>query len=626
MNLPIGHILNKNCYQINKVIGQGGFGITYLADEIGYFRNTGFGDSIYVRSKNPDKVVIKELFYKEYCNREKNSGDVSVTNPDRSVEFEKLVQNQLDEGKKLRELNHPNIVRTRDIFKEKNTAYMVMEYVESYDLDVILEKNGKLPVHLAIKYILETLTALSHIHERHQLHLDIKPSNILIRKSNDQAVVIDFGASQSYKESGEIIGKTSQLISAMTRCYAPNEQADIDNLKHFDATFDTYAAGATFYHLLTGQKPPSSSLLSTGREKLTPVSHYVKDLNTDYLDAILLKALAPLYHNRFKTAEDFIRELSKIKDYNIFINQLKSLIADKKIDDAKRLYYESKDSFLSTESLKNIGEVISQYDKKNAKEETVLIIPNVKKDEDTILIDFNNQGENQTNEIQIKENQQTKNKNNVQDQIKKTSFSIAFNTFLIKNKKIVIVVFISLIVVFAAFFIIPKEIKNNNEKQVDKETLVETKQTDSLSDTSNQLQKSSEIKTSEGAVNKTNSAEMIGEQKSPSNSESKQSAVSVEGLIVSEKSVPIKKESEDTKGEIIFNGKKYIGSKSNGIPNGTGTLYYSSIERISQDDVKNTMSEPGDYLKGRWNNGQLEYGTLYDKDGTKKITIVIGRF
>ena len=386
MNLPIGHILNKNCYQIIKVIGQGGFGITYLADEIGYFRNTGFGDSIYVKSKNPDKVVIKELFYKEYCIRDKYTGDISVTNSDRSVEFEKLVQNQLDEGKKLRELNHPNIVRTRDIFKENNTAYMVMEYVESQDLDFILEKNGKLPVQIAIKYILEVLAALSHIHELNQLHLDIKPSNILIRKSNDQAVIIDFGASQSYNKSGEIIGRTSQLISAMTRNDAPNEQADIDNLKHFDATFDTYAAGATFYHLLSGQKPPASSLLSTGREKLTPVSEYVQDLKTDYPDAILLKALAPLYHDRFKTTEDFISELSKIKDYDNFINRLKSLIADKNLDEAKRLYYESKDSFLNTNSIKFISEVISEYDKKNEKDETELIIPKVKKDEETILI------------------------------------------------------------------------------------------------------------------------------------------------------------------------------------------------------------------------------------------------
>lgn len=617
MNLPIGHILNKNCYQIIKVIGQGGFGITYLADEIGYFRNTGFGDSIYVKSKNPDKVVIKELFYKEYCIRDKYTGDISVTNSDRSVEFEKLVQNQLDEGKKLRELNHPNIVRTRDIFKENNTAYMVMEYVESQDLDFILEKNGKLPVQIAIKYILEVLAALSHIHELNQLHLDIKPSNILIRKSNDQAVIIDFGASQSYNKSGEIIGRTSQLISAMTRNYAPNEQADIDNLKHFDATFDTYAAGATFYHLLSGQKPPASSLLSTGREKLTPVSEYVQDLKTDYPDAILLKALAPLYHDRFKTTEDFISELSKIKDYDNFINRLKSLIADKNLDEAKRLYYESKDSFLNTNSIKFISEVISEYDKKNEKDETELIIPKVKKDEETILIETIKKPENQT-----KINENTKNK----DEIRKTSFLDILKTYLKVDRKTVFIVSASLIVLLIAFLLIPRVLENNNNKKDDEKTVVETPQTDTLSDESDALQKMSDTEPLTGNEKRLDKAEKIIEQNPSSYSDSKQSAITVESQKTSEKPELMKKETEDSKGEILFNGKKYVGVNSNGIPNGTGVLYYNNVERISRDDVKNTMSESGDYLKGKWSNGELEYGTLYDKDGNKKITIIIGRY
>ena len=203
MHLPANTILNNKQYRIKKVIGQGGFGITYLAEEIGYYRQTGYSDKPeYVEAKAPDTVVIKELYYNDYCQRDLKTGLVNISNTEKRIEFSKLVENQLDEGKKLRSLNHPNIVRTRDIFKENGTAYMVMDYVESTDLEELLIKAGKIEKPKALKYINQVLSALIHIHDRKKLHLDITPSNVLISKDKDAAILIDFGVSQSYDDTG----------------------------------------------------------------------------------------------------------------------------------------------------------------------------------------------------------------------------------------------------------------------------------------------------------------------------------------------------------------------------------------------------------------------------------------
>ncbi|MBS1776883.1 MAG: serine/threonine protein kinase [Bacteroidetes bacterium] len=352
-DLPVGTLLNQDCYRINKRIGKGGFGITYLAEEIGFIKNTGLGAE-YVSIKEPDFVVIKELYYEEYCQRNSQTGLVAISNKSRAIEFEKLVENQLNEGRKLKTLNHDNIVKTRDIFKENDTAYMVMDYVDGLSLEELLKKTkaGRLEKDKVFKYISQILSALVHIHERNKLHLDIKPTNILIHRSTDNAVLIDFGIAQSYDQNGKIIGSTSQLVIGQSPHYAPNEQSDIDNLKDFDATFDTYAVGATLYHILTGNKPPLSSLLSTGRKKLIPPSETINDENiTDYTDAILIKALAPLYHERFRSAEEFKTALSKENEYQQHIRQINDLLVKKEYGQALSKIAETEKNFLPTPTL-----------------------------------------------------------------------------------------------------------------------------------------------------------------------------------------------------------------------------------------------------------------------------------
>ncbi len=356
--LKNGTILNRNQYRITKFIAQGGFGITYLAEEIGYYKQSGYGEE-YVQSRNPETVVIKELYYNDYCQRDEQTGLISISNVDKKQEFQKLVKNQMDEGKTIRGLQHKNIIRTRDIFHENDTAYMVMDYVESTDLEEMLKSSGFLDKERSMKYISQILSAVDYIHtkiDKKILHLDISPSNILIDKSNDDAILIDFGSALSYDNvANNITSTTSQIVTGRKKHYSPNEQGDIDNLKSFDATFDTYAIGATLYHLLSGEKPPLSSMVSTGREKIIPPSEIRKDnVVSEYLDAVIMKSIAPFYRERYASAEIFAEALAAEPQYNAQVSQIKNLVSENKLQEAGQQIRQTTEKFLKTAELQKL--------------------------------------------------------------------------------------------------------------------------------------------------------------------------------------------------------------------------------------------------------------------------------
>lgn len=362
--LKNGTILNRNQYRITKFIAQGGFGITYLAEEIGYYKQSGYGEE-YVQSRNPEIVVIKELYYNDYCQRDEVTGLISISNVDKKQEFQKLVKNQMDEGKTIRGLQHPNIIRTRDIFHENDTAYMVMDYVECTDLEEMLKEQTYLSKEKTMKYINELISAVDYIHtkiDKKILHLDISPSNILIDKNTDSAILIDFGSALSYDNvQNNITSTTSQIVTGRKKHYSPNEQGDIDNLKSFDATFDTYAIGATLYHLLSGEKPPLSSMVSTGREKIIPPSEFRKDGEvSQYMDAVIMKSIAPFYKERYDSAEKFGKALSNEAEYAVQLGEIKKLMAENKFPEAKHLIKQTSEKFLKTPDLENFENEINQ--------------------------------------------------------------------------------------------------------------------------------------------------------------------------------------------------------------------------------------------------------------------------
>ncbi len=364
MYLSPDTILKNNCYRIIRVIKPGGFGITYLANEIGYYKETGFGKE-YDTYDKPKAVVIKELYVDDYCYRQPDNY-ITISNAARKKDFQKMVQKQLEEGKIIRSLKHTNIINTRDIFEENGTAYMVMDYIESIDLDQYIRDRGYLDRKRGLLFIRQVISAVKYIHERSILHLDISPSNLLMRvirntddpqdyQTTDELLLIDFGASLTYGSDGERQSQTSQLVTGLKRNYAPNEQQDIDNLKHFDASFDTYAICSTFYYLLTRTAPPPGSLLISGREKLIPPSVLRTD-NTisDYIDAIIEKGMSIYYRQRFKEVIELEAKLEKEHAYQEQLLRLENLPDNGLPGELLKAVEETEAAFLPTASLEKI--------------------------------------------------------------------------------------------------------------------------------------------------------------------------------------------------------------------------------------------------------------------------------
>ena len=160
-SLKKGDSLQNKKYVIDKVIGSGGFGITYLA----HF--------VYLDTK----VAIKEFFWSGHSIRNNNSNTISP----QSISIEKyddLKSKFMDEAKTLSKFRHPNIVKVFDIFEENDTSYFVMEYIDGETLHGLIKKKKKIPYFETINYIAQISEAVQEVHKQGLLHRDIKPENI----------------------------------------------------------------------------------------------------------------------------------------------------------------------------------------------------------------------------------------------------------------------------------------------------------------------------------------------------------------------------------------------------------------------------------------------------------------
>lgn len=239
MQLQSGTFLQGGKYKIETILGQGGFGITYLGWQTGLDR----------------RVAIKEFFMKEYCNRDASTSHVTVGTEGSRELVVRFQQKFVKEAQTIAKLDHPYVVRIYDVFTENDTAYYVMEYVEGGSLQKYVSENGALQEQEALFYIRKVATALEYIHEHQMNHLDVKPDNIL-RRENAEVVLIDFGLSKRYDESGHQTSTTPVGVSAG---YAPMEQYKRGGVGTFSPATDIYSLGATFYKLLTGQTPPDAN-------------------------------------------------------------------------------------------------------------------------------------------------------------------------------------------------------------------------------------------------------------------------------------------------------------------------------------------------------------------------------
>lgn len=249
MQLKTGTALKGGEYIIESVLGQGGFGITYLAIQTGLNR----------------KVAVKEFFMRELCNRDEITSQVSVPSLGSRDQVARFRAKFIKEAQTIALLSHPNIIRIISVFEENGTAYYVMEYVDGGSLEQLSAPSAPLPVSMVRKYVGQVADALSYLHANNILHLDIKPSNILV--SNGNAVLIDFGISKHY--DAVCGGQTSTSPVGISEGYAPLEQYNKGGVSSFTPATDVYSLGATLFRLVTGQRPMGASELVTSQEGLT---------------------------------------------------------------------------------------------------------------------------------------------------------------------------------------------------------------------------------------------------------------------------------------------------------------------------------------------------------------------
>ena len=226
-------------YKIVKILGQGGFGITYLAIQTGLER----------------RVAIKEFFMKECCERNADTHHVTMGTEGNRDTVKRFQDKFLKEARHIAKLNHPHIVRIIDVFDENNTSYYVMEYAPNGSLADKVKAQGALSEPVATRYILQVADALDFIHQKTMNHLDVKPGNIVLNEADD-TILIDFGLSKQYDTTGD---QTSTTPLGISEGFAPMEQYKKGGVGTFTPETDIYALGATFFFLLTGTPPPSAS-------------------------------------------------------------------------------------------------------------------------------------------------------------------------------------------------------------------------------------------------------------------------------------------------------------------------------------------------------------------------------
>ena len=296
MNLPNGYLLQKGKYKLKQVIGQGGFGITYK----GIWHTEVKGSLGAMRTEVP--VCIKEYFFKDYCVRDAYSFRVKVHSDTGKLLFDKFKEKLIKEAKILSEVHHPYIVNVLEVLEENNTAYIAMEYIAGNSLKDKLAKEGMLPEAEVLRYIHQIGEALQFVHQKNILHLDIKPSNILIDKDNN-ARLIDFGVSKRY-DVGE--QETSTTMLTLSKGFASIEQYDNEGIQSFSPCPDIYSLGATMYNLLTG-KIPTESILRATRPLARP-----RELNpaiSEQTEQVILKAMEIIPANRYQSVEEMMNAL-----------------------------------------------------------------------------------------------------------------------------------------------------------------------------------------------------------------------------------------------------------------------------------------------------------------------------
>lgn len=306
LTLEIGTLLRspKYTYRIKGILGQGGFGITYVAETTITIISSVKGalGTIEQEQKTTITVAVKEFFMKDLNGR----NGCQVTTVQAGSLYTKYYQKFATEAQNLSKLSHKNIVSVVELFEANNTIYYVMEYIEGRSFEKYISERGYLPESEAIECLRQIAEALSYMHSHRMLHLDLKPGNIM-RRHNRQLVLIDFGLSKQYNDDNT--PESTTTIGAGTPGYAPIEQVSAHGGKDFPITLDIYALGATLYKMLTGKTPPlASDIMNMGFP-----AHELRIRNiSEKTISIVQKAMMFRKADRYQTVEDLMVDFDKM--------------------------------------------------------------------------------------------------------------------------------------------------------------------------------------------------------------------------------------------------------------------------------------------------------------------------
>ncbi len=254
-------------YRIIKVLGCGGMGAVYYAEDL---------------RLNNRPVAVKENF---------------DTSPEAAAQFRV-------EAELLATLRHPNLPQVFDYFVEPKTGkqYLVMDYIAGEDLEDIVEKRGPLDERGALRIMFQVFDAVDYLHRQNPpvIHRDIKPSNIKVQPDGT-AILVDFGIAKRYLPGRETVG----AAAAVTPGYSPPEQYGQGIT---DQRSDIYALGATLYFALTGQVPPEAIERVTHGDKLVPPSRFNPRISP-HIEQAILKAMSIRPIDRFASVLEFKRAL-----------------------------------------------------------------------------------------------------------------------------------------------------------------------------------------------------------------------------------------------------------------------------------------------------------------------------
>jgi serine/threonine protein kinase len=253
-------------YEIQRVLGVGGFGITYQAY-----------DPILKQT-----VAIKEYLPSDIAYRDNNSDTVRQQGKEDQEFYQYGLQRFLDEARTLAKFRHDHIVRISHYIEANATAYLIMDFEAGESLSQYLKQHKTLSERHILQLLMPLLQGLQTVHAKNILHRDVKPSNILLR-TNNAPVLIDFGSARPSMNECDTV-----LTAVVTPGYAPFEQYNGDNQGDWT---DLYGLGATIYHCMTGEAPPFATLriAANYQKNVDPINARFEALHSDYsVDLITL--------------------------------------------------------------------------------------------------------------------------------------------------------------------------------------------------------------------------------------------------------------------------------------------------------------------------------------------------